>query len=52
MKSLLLILGIVSFSTLAQQRSTPANEKQLKREESLSGKEPRMNAEKRGSELN
>ena len=32
MKILLLLLGIVSFSPLAQQRSTPANEKQLKRE--------------------
>src|SRR5215510_9641305 len=32
MKILLLILGIVSFSPLAQQRSTPANEKDLKRQ--------------------
>lgn len=32
MKILLLILGIVSFSALAQQRSTPANEKSLKRQ--------------------
>src|SRR5215217_3388597 len=32
MKILLLILGIVSFSALAQQRSTPPNEKELKRQ--------------------
>jgi len=32
MKVWLLILGIVSFSSLAQQRPTPAHEKQLKRE--------------------
>ena len=32
MKILLLILGIVSFSPLVQQRSTPANEKDLKRQ--------------------
>lgn len=32
MKILLLILGIVSFSALAQQRSTPPNEKDLKRQ--------------------
>ena len=32
MKILLLILGIISFSPLAQQRSTPANEKDLKRQ--------------------
>jgi len=33
MKILLLILGIISFSSPGQQRSTPANEKQLKREQ-------------------
>jgi hypothetical protein len=32
MKILLIILGIVSFSPLVQQRSTPANEKELKRQ--------------------
>jgi len=32
MKILLLLLGIVSLSPLAQQRSTPANEKDLKRQ--------------------
>lgn len=32
MKILLLILGIVSFSPLGQQRSTPANDKDLKRQ--------------------
>ena len=32
MKILLVILGIVSFSTLVQQRSTPVNEKDLKRQ--------------------
>jgi hypothetical protein len=32
MKILLLILGIVSFATIAQQRSTPTNEKDLKRQ--------------------
>lgn len=32
MKILLLILGIVSFSSFAQQRSTPTNEKDLKRQ--------------------
>lgn len=32
MKILLVILGIVAFSSPGQQRSTPANEKQLKRE--------------------
>jgi hypothetical protein len=32
MKILLLILGIVSFSSFGQQRSTPANDKQLKRD--------------------
>ncbi|HEU4869354.1 MAG TPA: hypothetical protein VFT08_00720, partial [Pyrinomonadaceae bacterium] len=32
MKLLLLILGIISFLPLVQQRSTPANEKDLKRQ--------------------
>ena len=32
MKILLVILGIISFSPLVQQRSTPANEKDLKRQ--------------------
>jgi len=32
MKILLVILGIVSFSPLIQQRSTPADEKDLKRQ--------------------
>lgn len=32
MKILLVILGIVSFSPLVQQRSTPSNEKELKRQ--------------------
>src|ERR1041385_1434580 len=33
MKILLLILGIISFSSPGQQRATPANEKQLRREQ-------------------
>ena len=32
MKLLLVIVGIISFSQLAQQRSTPVNENDLKRQ--------------------